>query len=421
MSPAPVPYRATPHAHPAPAVVEPVDTLTLRNAVAITADRAVPDATVVVRDGVVVEVDGPRRGPADAVDCRGAFVIPGIVDTHSDGLERELRPRPGVELDLDFALRSFEGRVRAAGVTTVFHGVGYSNEANYDRTVAQAVTVTAAVDALARSGDAIVDHHVLHRLDVRDADGLTALAERAETITATGGEPPLVSYEDHTPGRGQYRDRRWLERYVAGTRGLSEDASIEHVDRLAAERYAKDADLAEAMCWLGERQRRHPMRLMCHDPVDTGEIDDAADLGATIAEFPTSVVAAEHARRRGLRTVCGGPNALRGESHSGNVSARVLIALGLCDGLASDYLPSTLLGAAARLVELHLCEWPDAIRLITAGPAGTVGLGDRGSLEPGQRGDLVVFTLHDGVPCVRHVSVAPAVRRPDPLHRPRPT
>jgi alpha-D-ribose 1-methylphosphonate 5-triphosphate diphosphatase len=146
-------------------------------------------------------------------------------------------------------------------------------------------------------------------------------------------------------------------------------------------------------------------------PGHADDIEEAMTLGVSIAEFPTTVAAAALARERGLRIVCGAPNALRGESHSGNVSARELIALGLCDSLASDYLPSTLLGAVAGLVHSGVCGLPSAMALVTAGPATTVGLDDRGRLEPGQRGDLIVFDLHGALPTVRLVaSQAPTVR-----------
>jgi alpha-D-ribose 1-methylphosphonate 5-triphosphate diphosphatase len=148
---------------------------------------------------------------------------------------------------------------------------------------------------------------------------------------------------------------------------------------------------------------------MCHDPTTPDDIEEAVALGVSIAEFPTTVDAARLARERGLRIVCGAPNALRGESHSGNVSARELVARGLCDTLASDYLPSTLLGAVAGLVHSGVCDLPAAVALVTAGPADTAGLVDRGRLEPGRCGDLMVFDLDGALPTVRLVaSQAPA-------------
>ncbi|MGA9277493.1 alpha-D-ribose 1-methylphosphonate 5-triphosphate diphosphatase [Ilumatobacter sp.] len=364
---------------------------------AVLPDRLIEHATVVVADGIIESVD-TGSPPPGALDGRGALLAPGVVDTHSDGLEKELRPRPGVLLPMDFAIHSFEGRVRGAGVTTIFHGIGFENGAKYDRSVEQATAMCAALAERAGSGAAPIDHRILHRLDVRDADGFVALRD---TVDRALGQRPLVSYEDHTPGQGQYADRRWMERYIAGTRDMEADQAKDYIDEVIADRDRQRIHRDEAMPWLGERGRAEAIRLMCHDPADVGDIDEAVAVGASIAEFPTTVEAAVAARERGLQIVCGAPNALRGESHSGNVSARELIGRGLCDSLASDYMPSTLLGAVGRLVADHVCALPDAIRLVTSGAAATVGLDDRGRLAPGQRADLVLFDLRGALPTVR--------------------
>lgn len=377
------------------------------NVTAVLSDRLVDDATIVIEDGVIVDVSTGSTAPTGALDGHGAFCAPGLIDTHSDGLEKELRPRPGVLLPMAFAIHSFEGRVRGAGVTTIFHGVGYENGEKYDRSIEQAAEMCASLEGRGSSGQAPIDHQILHRLDVRDADGFGALRDtidgRASEPPGSAGVLPLVSYEDHTPGQGQYADRRWMERYIAGTRSMAPEQATKYIDEMIAERDKQRVHRDAAMPWLAERALAGSIRLMCHDPASPDDIAEALDVGASIAEFPTTVEAAREAWERGLRIVCGAPNALRGESHSGNVSARELISLGLCDTLASDYLPSTLLGAVGRLVTEGVATLPEAMALVTSGPADTVGLTDRGRLEPGLRGDLVVFDLDGGLPTVRLV------------------
>lgn len=385
-------------------VLDPRD-LTITNATAVLPGELLADATVVIRDGLIAAVhDGPPEPGETAVvvDAAGAFVMPGLVDTHSDGLEKELQPRPGVQLPTEFGLRSFEGRVRAAGVTTMFHGVAYEDTPSGTRSVAGARRAVAAIRARAAESGALIDHRILYRLDVRSPHGFDALVDDLDGLFGGGdGEAPLVSYEDHTPGRGQYTQRVWYERYIAGIRGLDEAAAKRVIDELIAERDAKLDNVDRVMPWLAGHALAGRIRLMAHDPALDSEVADAVSVGAAIAEFPTTVPAAAAARKAGLRTVCGGPNALRGESHSGNVSARELIGLGLCDGLSSDYMPSTLLGSVATLVALGECDLPTAAALVTSGPADTVGLGDRGRLAPGLRGDLAVFTLDGPLPTVR--------------------
>lgn len=381
---------------------------------AVLPDRVLDDARIVVRGGLIAEV-APRRGVRGDVDGGGLLVVPGLVDVHSDALERERAPRPTAVLPWDFAIASFEGRLVGAGVTTAFHGAGFQHE--HARGVrrepeaalelARAVDDTRVVDdeRVGRSGR--VDHRVLHRLDVTSAPGQAALRERLESLPVApdlagatdagatdagtaGDPPPLVSHEDHTPGQGQYADPEQLVRYIVGEDGLTPDDARQRVAALQATRAGAHVERDGALAWLGDLARAGRIRLMGHDP-DTVEAVEALEArGAVAAEFPTTLVAAREARARGLLVVAGAPNALRGASHSGNVSAAQLLAEGLVDALASDYLPSALLGAVARIVRDRTCDLPAAVHLVTAGPAAVAGFTDRGALRPGLRADLAL-------------------------------
>ncbi|MEO3869886.1 alpha-D-ribose 1-methylphosphonate 5-triphosphate diphosphatase [Nonomuraea sp. B12E4] len=377
-----------------------VGTRVLAHAKAVLPDRVIDDALVVTEHGLITHVGPARPGavPAEAVDLRGALLLPGIVDTHSDGLETELRPRPGAEFEVEFAVASFEGRVRAAGTTTVFHGVAFESHNRKGRTVERARRLDAALRERAGSGRALVDHHTLYRLDARDPEGLVAL----ETcLTGTPVPPPLVSFEDHTPGQGQYRDSAFYRRWLEGSEGISAEEAQRRVEALVAERDTRIGHREIALGRLAEHAALGRARLLAHDPVTAAEIDVAVANGVSVAEFPTTMEAARAARERGLRVVAGAPNVLRGGSHSGNVAAAELVAAGLVDGLSSDYLPSAPLAAALLLAERDVVALPRAVALVTSGPAAVAGLSDRGELVEGQRGDLAVVTLDRGWPTVR--------------------
>lgn len=368
---------------------------------AVLPDRVIEDARIVVADGLITEVGPMPAGavPAGAVDLNGALLLPGVVDTHSDGLENELRPRPGAEFDLDFAVTSFEGRVRAAGVTTVFHGVAYEDHYRKGRTVERALLLDAAIRRRAASGRALfVDHRALYRLDARDPAGLSALDD---VLTAPAGPPPLVSFEDHTPGQGQYSDVAYYRRWLEGSEGVSSEEAQRRTDALIAERDTRVDQRQVALAKLASYAKEGRARLLAHDPTDAAEIAVALEHGVAVAEFPTTIAAARAARENGLHIVAGAPNVLRGGSHSGNVSAADLVEAGLVDGLTSDYLPSTPLAAAVLLAGRGLVDLPGAVRLVTSGPAGVAGLTDRGELVAGKRADLIAVTVDGGWPTVR--------------------
>jgi alpha-D-ribose 1-methylphosphonate 5-triphosphate diphosphatase len=373
------------------------------HATAVLPDRVLEDALVAVEDGLITEV-AARTGPVPygAVDLDGALLLPGLVDTHSDGLEKEVRPRPGAEFDPDFAVASFEGRVRAAGVTTIFHGIGYQSDGRKERTVAAAQRLEHAITGRAATGTALVDHRLLLRLDARDPAALTAL-KAAVAGYADRTAVPLVSFEDHTPGQGQYADPAYYRRWLEGTEGLSSADAQAKLETYTADREGRAWHRDVAFAWLSERARAGGLRLLAHDPVTAEEIAAVHARGVAVAEFPTTLEAARAARAHGMHIVAGAPNVLRGGSHSGNVSATDLIAAAAVDALSSDYLPSTPLAAALRLA-VSGTPTHEAVRLVTAGPAAVAGLTDRGALAPGLRGDLVAVTVDGGWPTVRLVT-----------------
>jgi alpha-D-ribose 1-methylphosphonate 5-triphosphate diphosphatase len=370
---------------------------------AVLPDAVVDDARVVVRDGVIVEVGpSPARFAAD-LDGRGLLCVPGLIDVHSDALERERAPRPGVHLPWDFAVVSLEGKLSAAGITTVFHGAGFQDKMSgaMARSAKTAIEVCEAVTARTLDPAPLVGHRILYRLDARSPEGASALAEALEQHPATAESLPLVSHEDHTPGQGQYADRSYMERYIAESRGVSAEEAAQRVDELIAERDGHLSTLERNMAWLGELARSGRIRLVGHDMDSPEAVQSLRARGGSVAEFPTTVEAAGTARELGFPIVMGAPNVMRGESHSGNVSASALAELGLVDALASDYLPSGLLAGAFTLARTGRATLPTAIGLVTWGAANSAGLTDRGRLAAGLRADLALVDDRSTWPVVR--------------------
>jgi alpha-D-ribose 1-methylphosphonate 5-triphosphate diphosphatase len=376
----------------------------LSNVRAVVGGRIVEAASVASEDGRILSIE-ENRSYSGAIDGRGAFCLPGLVDSHCDALEREVSPRPTVSFDLEFALRSLEARFLGAGITTACHGVNFFGEGDRMRSPEMA---TRLVDVIAarRAVGARIDHRVLFRIPARTADAVDRAIE-----CLPGGQPegdvPLVSFEDHTPGQGQYRS---VDQYKAAI-SEAERVRIGDVDAEIARRIAeaeallpvREANLARirALAAAGSA------RVLAHDCVDAGEVVEARRWGAAVAEFPCTVEAARAALDQQMPVVLGAPNVLLGGSHSGNASAEELIALGYCTGLASDYAPSTLLAAAFDLARRGVVEFTAAVALITSGPAEAVGLDDHGRLAPGCVADLVLVEQDGRWPRVVCVLASP--------------
>ncbi len=358
------------------------------NVRAVTATAVLDDAAVVVREGRIADVrSGSFRDP-HTVDGNGLLLLPGIVDVHSDALENEMLPRPNAPVPGEFALTSMEGRLVGAGVTTVFHGVRFGHQTF--RGLPRDVDVSAVMcDLIDRAPSYRVDHRILHRLDIMSAPGAESLARRLESIPS-GGAIPMVSHEDHTPGQGQYADPQYFIDYSISKDGMDPDQARENVERLIREGVEKEGLRRETLAWLGQLSGAGKIRLAGHDPDTPEVVDGLVARHCSEAEFPTTLEAARAAHGHGLAVIAGAPNLLRGSSHAGNVTAGELLAAGLLNGLASDYLPAAMLGSVWRAIRDGLVDLPRGISLITQGPARAAGLDDRGVLAEGYRADLAL-------------------------------
>ncbi len=372
--------------------------LLLTNATIVAPDRVIDGGTVVVEDGLIAEVAarGYPAGPG-ALDLGGRLLLPGIVDLHNDALEKEIAPRPRAAFDREFALLHLDRKLAAAGVTTEFHAVYFADRDDIGRKVDHAENVARSVAALRGSAHAAIDNQVLHRLDVRTTGALDALLDALEFAAI-----PFVSLNDHVPGQGQFNDmvayRAYARSFIGGT------PTEEQVDAVIAERLRRAAetegDVLATIEAVATQAKRRGMILCSHDDDTPERVELMHEIGCTIAEFPITIAAAEHARARGMLIAMGAPNALQGRSLSGNASALDLQARGLVDILVADYHASSLLAAVFLIVAQGLADLLTATRLVSAAPAEAIGMADRGAITAGRRADLIVVEEHGGLPIV---------------------
>ncbi|MEM8843235.1 MAG: amidohydrolase family protein, partial [Pseudomonadota bacterium] len=142
--------------------------------------------------------------------------------------------------------------------------------------------------------------------------------------------------------------------------------------------------------------------LASHDDTTPRDVAISAGHGVGMAEFPTTLEAARACHENGIAVIMGAPNLLRGGSHSGNVAASALAEEGLLDIMSSDYAPSSLMMAAARL-GLESGNMARGVATVTQAPARVSGLEDRGVIAPGKRADLVRFRISQDLPVIRQV------------------
>jgi alpha-D-ribose 1-methylphosphonate 5-triphosphate diphosphatase len=370
--------------------------LIFENATVVTADDMFHGHVVAV-DGVIHEV-GRGRAPERGLDLKGDFLMPGLVEIHTDNLEAHFIPRPKVMWHVDSAVQAYDGQIATSGITTVFDSLRIGTDDSEPRTECVAMSQRLA-EALARARDAgtlRVDHRMHLRCEVPTPDVVEAL----EAFIASH-QVDLISLMDHTPGQRQFRDIAKYFIYYGGKTGKSlaeVQAVVEHRLKVGSERAARNRPTVVAMA------QQAGIALASHDDTTLEDVRESIGQRVSIAEFPTTAEAAAASREAGMATVMGAPNVVRGGSHSGNVSARTLAEQGILDILSSDYVPGSLLVAAFALRDVPgMGGLPGAVRLISRNPAAATGLNDRGCIQTGKRADLIRVTMPGDHPVVRSV------------------
>ena len=350
---------------------------------------------VVIRDVMIAEI-GEGTAPASALDCEGEHIAPGLIELHTDNLERHIQPRPGVDWPHAAAIYAHDAELAGCGITSVFDAMRVGSIPDRKDYAPYARQLATELLAQRNTGALRISHFLHLRAEICSE---TLLAEMAafDAQDRVG----LVSMMDHTPGQRQFRDTAALEVYLR--------SKVQMSDREISAYFAELLDISARNGAAHEAgtvafAERVGAVLASHDDSTASEVARSAAHGIRLAEFPTTREAAEACRRNGIRNIMGAPNLIRGGSHSGNVSARELAEAGLLDIISSDYVPSALLSAAAMLAAIW-GDWPRAMACVTATPALAAGLTDRGAIRPGLRADLIRFRLLGGTPVLRETWV----------------
>lgn len=345
-------------------------------------------------DGIITDIDHGAAVPPGAIDCGKDYVSPGLIELHTDNLERHIAPRPKVDWPHRAAIVAHDRELAGTGITTVFDAIRVGSivtdrgrkYGKYARQMADEI-LQARADGLLR-----ISHHLHLRAEICSE----TLEEELDEF-GPDDRVGIVSLMDHTPGQRQFKDIRKFEEYVCGKHGMSSEGFTDYVDflyglqsRLGARHEA--AAVAAA--------RRYDATLASHDDTTSDQVAVSSSHGVRIAEFPTTLEAARACRAQDISVIMGAPNLVRGGSHSGNVAAHELADADLLDILSSDYIPAALLMAAVQLGQI----WGDMARgiaCVTAAPASRINLDDRGTLEPGKRADVIRFSCRTGDPAIQ--------------------
>jgi len=364
-----------------------------RNARIVLSDEVI-EGSVRFDDGLITGIDAGASGVGE--DFAGDYLIPGLVELHTDHLENHYRPRPGVYWNPLGALQAHDVQIAGSGITTVFDAVRIGSDPETPGMGDHVEVLIEAIEAGVADGRLRADHKIHLRCELPAHDVVDDFERFADVPLVR-----LASVMDHTPGQRQYQTvSKYIQYYKERMRFTDAEMDAYILERHAEQALYSDKHRKAIL----KRGLEAGIAFASHDDATEEHVRESVTDGVSIAEFPTTLIAAEQSHGAGLAVLMGAPNIVRRGSHSGNIAAADLAREGCLDVLSSDYVPAALIHAAFLLPSLaDNVSLPDAIRMVSATPAKAAHLSDRGEIALGKRADLVRVRPHGEMPVVKGV------------------
>lgn len=349
-------------------------------------EKIYDEGIVLFDKGGIVSINDPRAVDMadELIDVQGSFIMPGLVDLHSDALEKCIEMRPGVFFDHKFAIQNLDRRLAASGITSFCHAISFGEGEMGLRSLKEADKLLRLVKDFSDSGRSCVRHYVHARYEI----GTINSTDYVENLL-DAGLLDMVSVMDHTPGQGQFRDLESFSNYYGKTYALTKQQLDTMVDR----KRKRQAEGWAAICSLIEKVVDHGIPVMSHDDDTSEKIELLHRLGVTASEFPVTMEAASAAMKNNMKVFMGAPNMIRGISSNGHLTASETVKNRLCTGFISDYYPESLVQSpfvAEKQVGLDMSE---AFRFVTSAPGEYLKpSGSAGRLKEGLPADIIIVT-----------------------------
>lgn len=327
----------------------------------------------------------------EIIDAKNLYVIPGIIDIHSDAIEKEIEPRPSTLLPFNMAFYELDKKLPANGITTVYHSISLGDGVGV-RSIDNSLKMIENIDSYKNINSKSINHKVHLRYEVLYHEGLDKVSELLDK-----DKIDYLSIMDHSPGQGQYTNPKFYREYATKVWGVTENYVDTWLDDLV--------DLHDNLDWnkiasvIGIAKTKN-INVASHDDDTLEKMDFIKNIGVNVSEFPITLEVAKHSKKLGVLTCLGAPNIVRGKSHNNNLKAMDAILEDCCDIVCSDYLPSAMIKSMC-IVAQETNSLNKAVNLFTSNPAKAVGIYDeRGSIKENKKADLVLLDIDSEYPRV---------------------
>lgn len=371
----------------------------LKNGLIITENEILKDYSVLIEDGIIKEIFPNQRFfsiDADEFDCRNNYILPGLIDIHSDVIEKVISPRKGTVFNNTIAVNEIDKQLACQGITTTLHSISFA-----------ATTISNNKRSLSLENmfdlcDLIHDqkHNLLinHKFHARLELNTYSIYEKL-LLYISEGKIQELSFMDHSPGQGQYRDLDAFRKIIYSQYGKITDRQAEQIIKICKNKPKFDEHQLNTLII---KARENKVPIAYHDVECKSQIDMMVKKGIKICEFPLNSEVANYARKNNIFSVVGSPNIVLGRSHNNNISAKDLISDKSANIICSDYFSTTLLISVFVLFNEKICSLPEAVKLVTINPAKAIGIDEKyGSISKGKIADIIIVNCDDKTPRVR--------------------
>lgn len=351
-------------------------------------DNYMSEGAVVFNSNKVIKVTAnvPVRSNIKAIDVRGNLIAPGLVDLHSDALEKYVEVRPGIFFDPEMAVINMDRRAAACGITSFCHAVSFAGEELGLRSCQRAENLVRLIRFFGDSTHSSVRHHIHARLEVGVQKATLAINRLIDD-----GLIDILSIMDHTPGQGQFKTFQSFIDFYEKTYKFEPGELMKIIDSKTKKKENAWLEITELM----ERASQSKIPLLSHDDDTVKKVDLVRRHGAIGCEFPITMNAAKQAKKRGMSVFMGAPNIVRGRSTNNHLKALDAVSENLCDGLISDYYPECLLQAPFIISDKIEADLSAVMAMVTRNPGGflkpKMGVG---RLREGYPADVIVVDHH---------------------------
>ncbi len=376
--------------------------IAIKNGRIVTPESIIDNKVLLIEDGYILDFADDCIGAEKIIDAHGRYIMPGFIDVHSDKIEQFIQPRPTSEMDFELALKECERELLHMGITTIYHSLSLQKDEFFGkaplRTKENVKKISDLIENIHNRYHLI--HHRFHlRIEIDNPDAMEIAMEMIKSRKVHE-----ISFMDHSPGQGQYRNLEIYERAITPYHGKE----IESVGMAGILEYHQNKEMLSTaqMRDLTELAHQNGIPVASHDDDTKEKLKINKAIGVDISEFPILIDTAKAAQREGFYTVVGAPNILLGGSHSGNMSAAEAICEGCADILCSDYYPPAILHSIFVMSEKYDIPLWEMVNKATLVPAKAMMIdADYGSIEAGKKADLLIIDVLDGYPVITHVLV----------------